>query len=91
MYRILGNELNLWIGVILITGRLGYRSFLYPGQIILGNWPHMLDNGSHLSAWDVLSLGTFCLGKFCLGTFCMCVYLDFQYFIFTLLKTEIKI
>ena len=55
MYRILGNELNLWIGVILITGRLGYRSFLYPGQIILGNWPHMLDNGSHLSAWDVLS------------------------------------
>ena len=60
MYRILGNELNLWIGVILITGRLGYRSFLYPGQIILGNWPHMFDNGSHLSAWDVLSLGTFC-------------------------------
>ena len=31
----------------------------------------MLDNGPHLSPWDVLSLGTFCLGMFCLGTFCL--------------------
>ena len=37
----------------------------------------MLENGPHLSPWDVLSLGTFCpLGRFVpgtffLGTFCM--------------------
>ena len=51
-------------------------SFLYLDLIGLGNWPHILDNGPHLSPlgrfvlWDVLSLGTFCrwdvlsLGRF---------------------------
>ena len=64
-------------------------SFLYLDLNGLGNWPQMLDNGPHLSSWDVLSLGclfpgmfcpqgrflrgTFCLGTFCLGTFCMCI------------------
>ena len=71
MYSLLGKELHLWIGVILIMGRLGYRSFLYPGHIRLGNRPHMLDYGPHLSPWDVLSLGRFVPWKvLSLGTFC---------------------
>ena len=37
MYNMLGNELNLWIGVILFMGRLGQ---VIPGHIRLGNWPH---------------------------------------------------
>ena len=48
------------------------KPFLYPGHIGLGNRPHMLDNGPHLSLWDVLSLGSFCpLGHFVSGTFCL--------------------
>ena len=65
------------IGVFLFWGGQA-RSFLYPGHIRLGNWPHMLDNGPHLSPWDVLSLGMFCpLGRFFTwdvlfpGTFCL--------------------
>ena len=48
--------------------RLGHSFFL--GPIGLGNWPHMLYNGPHLSPWDVLSHGTLCpLRRFVLGSF----------------------
>ena len=48
--------------------RLGHSFFL--GPIELGNWPHMLYNGPHLSPWDVLSHGTLCpLRRFVLGSF----------------------
>ena len=67
---------------LFLYGEVRLKSFLYPGHIRLGNWPQMLDNGPYLSAWNVLSLGTFCLWTFCLwdvlslgrcfvpGTFC---------------------
>ena len=70
----LGNELNLWIGLLLLWGGLSL--------IVLGNWPHTLDNGPYLSTGtfcpvgrfvlrDVLSLGRFFLwGVWFLGTFC---------------------
>ena len=53
MYSILGYELNLWIGLLLLWGGLA-MSFLYLDLIGLGNWLQMLDNGPHLSR------GTFC-------------------------------
>ena len=55
------------------------RGYSYSGQVRLGhsfslailvNWPHMFDNGPHLSPRVILSLGTFCpLGRFVSGTF----------------------
>ena len=71
--------------VILIMGRLGYRSFFYLGLIGLGNKPHMIDNGPHLSLgtfcpWDIFSLGCFVpwnVGR--LRTFCLCIiHITFQ-------------
>ena len=59
MYSLLGNERNSWIGLFLLLWGGSARSFLYLDLIGLGNWPHMLENGSHLSPWAVLSLGTF--------------------------------
>ena len=60
----LGSALNLWIGVILIIRRLGYRPFLYPGLI----GPHMRLGTfcplGHFVLWDVLAVGHLSLGRF---------------------------
>ena len=90
MYSLLGNELNLWIGLFLLCGGQA-RSILILAILdqVIGRTCQIMGLICHLRTfcpWDVLSLGKFCpfgrfvpldvlsLGRFVLGRFVLYVH-----------------